>query len=398
MTLHPTLLVAAVSSLVAGVALAQAPAAPPASQPAAPARHEFILHNFKTESGVVLPEAHIVYGTYGTLNAARDNAILLPSHYMANLNGYGLADRSPPLCPTAHSTPAKLFLVTTELFGNGRSSSPQQHARALPRPALPGHDHPRQRERRPPAAHRRAAHQASARRHRLLHGRAAGLPVGGQLSRLHGPHRRHLRHRQDLRPRHRAPRRPDRRAHRRPGLPRTATTRPNPRRASRPSAWCGPAGSTRRSGGARSCGAPRRPPGTTFEQYMFSFRKRFSADANDYILQARTWESNNVGNTPGATANPSSTAMSKRPSPPSRCRCSTCLRPPTSTSRSTTRSTKRRSSRTCELAPIPSLWGHPAGAGASPADKNFLNEKIAAFLSGRTAVAELKLDAPKDDE
>jgi len=26
------------------------------------------------------------------------------------------------------------------------------------------------------------------------------------------------------------------------------------------------------------------------------------------------------------------------------------------------------------------LWGHPAGAGASPADKKFLNERIAAFL------------------
>ena len=44
-----------------------------------PERHEFILHNFHTESGAILPEAHIVYGTYGTLNADRSNAILLPS-------------------------------------------------------------------------------------------------------------------------------------------------------------------------------------------------------------------------------------------------------------------------------------------------------------------------------
>ncbi|HEY9136716.1 MAG TPA: homoserine acetyltransferase, partial [Terriglobus sp.] len=46
-----------------------------------PERHEFVLHNFKTESGVVLPEAHIVYGTMGTLNADHSNAVLLPSHY-----------------------------------------------------------------------------------------------------------------------------------------------------------------------------------------------------------------------------------------------------------------------------------------------------------------------------
>jgi homoserine O-acetyltransferase len=30
--------------------------------------------------------------------------------------------------------------------------------------------------------------------------------------------------------------------------------------------------------------------------------------------------------------------------------------------------------------PIPSLWGHPAGAGANPADLKFLNDHIAAFL------------------
>ena len=36
----------------------------------------------------------------------------------------------------------------------------------------------------------------------------------------------------------------------------------------------------------------------------------------------------------------------------------------------------------CILMPIPSLWGHPAGAGASPADAAFLNRHIAAFMAG----------------
>ena len=45
-------------------------------------RHEFVIANFKTESGVVLPRARIVYGTYGKLDTAKDNAVLLPSHYM----------------------------------------------------------------------------------------------------------------------------------------------------------------------------------------------------------------------------------------------------------------------------------------------------------------------------
>ena len=38
--------------------------------------------------------------------------------------------------------------------------------------------------------------------------------------------------------------------------------------------------------------------------------------------------------------------------------------------------------RRCTLVPIPSLWGHPAGAGANPEDRNFLNKTISAFLAG----------------
>ena len=48
----------------------------------------FVIHNFHAESGVTLHEAKIVYGTYGRLNAAGENAILLPSHYVADMRGY----------------------------------------------------------------------------------------------------------------------------------------------------------------------------------------------------------------------------------------------------------------------------------------------------------------------
>jgi len=36
------------------------------------------------------------------------------------------------------------------------------------------------------------------------------------------------------------------------------------------------------------------------------------------------------------------------------------------------------------LVPIPSLWGHPAGAGGNPADRAFLNEAIGRFLAGES--------------
>src|SRR5215467_3508310 len=80
---------------------------PPA---AAPERHEFVIANFRSESGVTLPQARIVYGTYGHLDAARDNAVLLPSHYMADYHGYEW------LIGTGHALdPSQFFLVTTEI-------------------------------------------------------------------------------------------------------------------------------------------------------------------------------------------------------------------------------------------------------------------------------------------
>ncbi len=95
-------------------------------------RHEFVIANFKTESGVTLPQAQVVYGTYGHLNAAKDNVVLLPSHYMANFHGYEWligADRA--------LDPSKLFLVATELFGNGRSSSPSNTPEPYHGPRFP---------------------------------------------------------------------------------------------------------------------------------------------------------------------------------------------------------------------------------------------------------------------
>jgi homoserine O-acetyltransferase len=48
--------------------------------PALADRHEFVIHDFRTESGTTLPVARVAYGTDGHLNAAHDNVVLLPSH------------------------------------------------------------------------------------------------------------------------------------------------------------------------------------------------------------------------------------------------------------------------------------------------------------------------------
>ena len=51
-------------------------------------RMAFTIKDFRLENSQTLPTARVMYATYGTLNAARDNAVLLPSHYMADARGY----------------------------------------------------------------------------------------------------------------------------------------------------------------------------------------------------------------------------------------------------------------------------------------------------------------------
>jgi homoserine O-acetyltransferase len=98
----------------------------------APVEHTFVIHNFHTESGITLPEVKIFYGTYGHLNAAGNNAVLMPSHYMADMNGYDWL-----IGPGKALDPGTQFLVTSELFGNGRSSSPSNTPEPFHGPRFP---------------------------------------------------------------------------------------------------------------------------------------------------------------------------------------------------------------------------------------------------------------------
>ena len=70
-------------------------------------------------SGAVLNDTRIAYQTFGSLNAAKDNAIIMPTHYGGThehslyLTGEGRA-----------LDPGKYFIVIVNLMGNGVSSSP----------------------------------------------------------------------------------------------------------------------------------------------------------------------------------------------------------------------------------------------------------------------------------
>ncbi|MBV9819559.1 MAG: alpha/beta fold hydrolase [Solirubrobacterales bacterium] len=80
---------------------------------------EFELGAFPLSTGFTLPEARLAYKTHGTLNEARDNAILLPHMYtgtLAFMDAYVGEGR--PLDPTTY------FIIQPSQLGSGMGSSP----------------------------------------------------------------------------------------------------------------------------------------------------------------------------------------------------------------------------------------------------------------------------------
>jgi len=66
-----------------------------------------------------LENASLAYATWGELNAAGDNAVLLPSYYT------GTHERYAALIGAGRALdPSRYFIVATNLFGNGVSTSP----------------------------------------------------------------------------------------------------------------------------------------------------------------------------------------------------------------------------------------------------------------------------------
>ena len=332
-------------------------------------RHEFVLPNFHTENGATLPQARIVYGTYGKLNADRSNAILLPSHYMANMRGYEWligADRA--------LDPAKLFLVTSELFGNGSSSSPSNTPEPFHGPRFPVMTIRDNVE---------AVHRLLTEELKITHLRAVvGFSMGAQQAFQWAVSYPEF-------------------ADRIVATSGTAKTYPHgivrlegqiAALTADPTFENGDYKSPPKKGleafGAvwagwlysqewwrRELWRTNTPEGTTFEKMLELNKTRFRADANDYILQARTWEQHDVGKTPGFNGDVERALRSiKAP----------LLYMPSETDLYFPIGDARYEAAFIPgvfLVPIPSLWGHTAGAASNPADAKFLNDKIGAFLA-----------------
>lgn len=77
------------------------------------------LENFALQCGAILPQAQLVYQTYGELASDRSNVILYPTSYGAQHGDIDWLIR-----PDGILNPTRWFIVIPNMFGNGLSSSP----------------------------------------------------------------------------------------------------------------------------------------------------------------------------------------------------------------------------------------------------------------------------------
>jgi homoserine O-acetyltransferase len=118
-------------------------------------------------------------------------------------------------------------------------------------------------------------------------------------------------------------------------------------------------------------------PELTFDKVVERFRTGFipGADANNLILQMRTWERHDVGATPGFGGDVER-ALGSIKTPLLYMPSATDLYFPLEDARYEAAFIK-----SVAFKPIESLWGHTAGAASNPADAKTLNEAILAFLA-----------------
>jgi homoserine O-acetyltransferase len=341
------------------------PKAPPSE------RHEFVISNFKIESGITLPKALVVYGIYGHLNATKDNVVLLPSHYLADFHGYEWL-----IGANLALDPSKLFLVATELFGNGRSSSPSNTPEPYHGPRFPVTTIRDNVE----AVHRLLTDELKITHLRAIVGFSMGAEQAFQWAVSYPtfadrivatsgtakcyPHGV-VRLESEITAIATDPTFKD-------GDYTTPPTKGIEAFAMVWTAWL-----YSQEWWRKELWRADAKPGTTFEQVLHEYRTNFipGADANDLILQMRTWEHHDVGATPGFNGDVERALRSiKVP----------LLYMPSETDLYFPLTDARYEAAFIpgvSLVPIPSLWGHTAGAAPNPADAKFLNDNIGHFLS-----------------
>lgn len=331
-----------------------------------PTHQTFSLGDFRVEAGPVLPSAKLLFVTYGHLNADSSNAVVTLSYHGGTHHGYDFLIGAGLALDTT-----KYFVVATEMFGSGGSSSPSN--------TPPPFDGPRF----PPISIRdnvAAIHRLLTERLGLHHVRAVlGYSMGAQ---------------QALQ---------------------WAVTHPD--YMDRVIAWCGAAktyphtwlvveGSIRAwetaadfNGGEYRGRPPKGAAASAayWAAWVYSpewwlrqlYKPQYpnpqallaawaadstGQDPNDEIAQARAWQRHDVGQTPGFEGDLERALRSIR--------VPVLIMPSTTDLyfRAADARAESRFIRGAKVVPIPSLRGHGAGSGANAEDAAFLNHQIGAFL------------------
>lgn len=330
----------------------------------------FSVSDFLTESGAVLPEARLAYRTFGSPDAPR-GTVLVPSHFMA-----GSADNEFLIGPGLALDPAETYVVATELLGNGVSSSPSTTPPPYDGPRFPVTTIRDTVE----LIRRLLVEELGVDHLTAVVGFSMGAMQAFQLA---------------------------------VGLPAFADRVV----ALAGTARCYPHGVARLEGQLAALTADpafadgeyaEQPttgiaafgtvwsawlysqqwwrdelwreddPEATFDSVMRDFREDFlpGADANDVVLHCRTWQRHDVGTTPGFDGD-TRAALRSIGVPVLVMPGETDLYFPVGDARF-----EAADIPDAVLLPIPSLWGHPAGAGASPADVAFITHAVRRFLAG----------------
>ena len=355
----PSHTIALVATLAAASVGAQTP--PPDAH-----RRLYALGDLRLEGGAVLPNATLAYATFGTLNAQRSNAVLLPSWYGSDHHGYDFL-----IGPGRALDPARDYIVLTEMFANGWSSSPSNTPPPFNGPRFPAiaiRDNVS-------ASHRLLTSELGVTRLRAIIGFSMGAQQAFQWAVSH------------------------------------------PAFMDRIVAYCGtaktyPHGVVRLEGAISALAADAAfadgnyttPPrkglaawsrhwaGWVFSQEWWRrelYKPRWSSvdavleertnrdavrDANNLISQAHTWQRHNVGETSGFNGD-HERALRSIQVPVLYMPCETDLYFPVGDARYESEFITG-----VRLVPVPSLWGHSAGSGGNPADNDFIDRHIREFL------------------
>lgn len=328
----------------------------------------FSLGDFRLEGGMVLRNARLAYQIYGRLNQARDNAILLCSWYSGTHTGYEFLIQEGKCFD-----PAKYCVIAVNLFANGLSSSPSDTSAPMNGPHFPAvgiRDNVR--------AQHELVQSLDITTLRLVSGYSMGAQQCFQWAVSY------------------------------------------PDMVERIAPWCGAARTTPhthvfiegftsalKADAAWNRGAYPHAPETgiramarvyagwglsqawyrehlytrlghpSVEDFLVAFWEHFflQCDANNLLSQARTWQTHNVGDSPGFDGDwqkALSTVSAKVMLMPSQ----TDLYFPPEDSRAEADCLQNVIYR-----PIPSIWGHLAGIGMNPEDNVFLDAAIQECLA-----------------